>query len=258
MSGTSTFTRAIVRIPCRNMVHGLSSDGSGTPDHDLALLQHRLYVEALKVCGLEVTVLVPDEEHPDSTFVEDTALLTPRCAVITNPGAPSRKGETRAIAEVVGRFYGDVEQVKDPGTVDAGDIMTVGSHHYIGLSGRTSEEGAGQVIEILNRHGMTGSTVPLAEALHLKTGVASLGDNVLVATGEFLEKPAFRQFKIIEVVVDEAAAANCVLVNGTVLTAAGYPGAKRAIEEAGYSTIQVDVSEFAKLDGGLSCLSLRF
>lgn len=252
------FSKAIVRTPCRAMVNGLSSANLGKPDYQNALLQHAGYIEALKECGLRVTVLPADEDFPDSTFVEDVALLTPSCAVLTNPGAPSRRSETRAILETLRDFYDKVEMIEDPGTVEAGDIMMVGRHFYIGLSERTNKAGAEQMISILESHGFHGSLVTLTDVLHLKTGLGYLENNNLLACGEFLSKPEFREFRILEVDRDEAYAANSVWINGTVLTPKGFPKTRALIESSGYEVREVDVSEFQKLDGGLSCLSLRF
>jgi dimethylargininase len=252
------FTRAIVRTPGRSMVDGLTTAGLGPPLYDKAVEQHAAYVEALKSLGLEVTVLDPDEDYPDSTFVEDVALLTPKCAIVTRPGAPSRRGETAAIESALKQFYLTIEKIEPPGTVDAGDIMKVGLHFYIGLSERTNEPGARQIIGILEKHGMTGSTVPLKEVLHLKSGVAYLENNNMVIAGEFVDRPEFSKFNLIEVSEGEGYAANCIWVNGSVLFAAGRPKTQRSIEAAGYDTVVLDVSEFRKLDGGLSCLSLRF
>jgi len=252
------FTRAIVRTPGTSMIFGLSSAGFGPPNYTQALVQHGAYVQALKACGLEVTVLPPDEEHPDSTFVEDTALLTPECAIIMRPGATSRRDETESIEPTLRDHFKTIEPVQAPGTVDAGDIMMVGRHFFIGLSQRTNAEGAKQILEILNRHGLSGSTVPLKEMLHLKSGVAYLENDTLVATGEFLNRSEFAKFKVIPILSEEAYAANCLWLNGTVLVAAGFPQAKKAVETAGYQTIALEMSEFRKLDGGLSCLSLRW
>jgi dimethylargininase len=141
--------------------------------------------------------------------------------------------------------------------VDAGDIMMVGSHFYIGLSQRTNQEGAEQVIAILQQYGLTGSTIPLAEVLHLKSGVAYLEDNRLVAAGEFVASPEFEKYEMITVDAKEQYGANCVWVNDVVLTAAGFPKIASAIKACGLRTVSLDVSEFQKLDGGLSCLSLR-
>ncbi|MCK4903926.1 MAG: N(G),N(G)-dimethylarginine dimethylaminohydrolase, partial [Candidatus Marinimicrobia bacterium] len=134
----------------------------------------------------------------------------------------------------------------------------VGSHYYIGLSKRTNSAGANQIIKTLNKYDMTGSTVTLSDMLHLKSGVVYLENNNLVVTGEFMNKPEFEKFNLIKIDDDESYAANCVWINDIVLIAKGYPKAKQSIEQAGYKTIELDMSEFRKLDGGLSCLSLRF
>lgn len=240
------------------MVKGLTTAQSGKPDYPTALQQHARYVLALEECGLEVMVLEADEDYPDSTFVEDTALLTSRCAVLTRPGAPSRRGETAAIRPVIEQFYPQIEEIVPPGTVEAGDIMMVGNHFYIGLSERTNRRGAEQMMDILNRHGMTGSTVELKHILHLKSGVSYLENNTLLASGELRSVADFKDYHIIEVPDREDYAANCVWINGTILVPAGYPVTLRRIQQAGYPTIALEVSEFRKLDGGLSCLSLRF
>ena len=185
------FSQVIVRVPSKSMVNGLSSAHLGKPVYQKALDQHTKYIEALEKCGVEVTVLEADENYPDSTFVEDIALLTPKCAIITNPGAPSRKGETKGMDKVLSQFYTNVEEIKDPGTVEAGDIMMVGEHFYIGISERTNESGARDVITILEKYGMSGSMVPLETVLHLKTGLAYLENNNLVACGEVLSKKEF-------------------------------------------------------------------
>lgn len=252
------FSRAIVRTPGRSLIDGLSSAGLGKPDYKKALDQHSKYIDALKECGLELEILPPDEKYPDSTFVEDVALLTPECAIITNPGAPSRKGEIRDMRSVLAKFYKNIEEIREPATIEAGDIMMVGSHYYIGLSGRTNQDGADQLISHLEKYGMTGSVIKLEKVLHLKTGLAYLEHNNLVACGEFVTKKEFGEFNILEIDPGESYAANCIWVNDRVILPEGYPGARRTIEQAGYRVIEVDVSEFRKLDGGLSCLSLRF
>ncbi|MCX6169518.1 MAG: arginine deiminase family protein [Ignavibacteriales bacterium] len=252
------FSKAIVCLPCKNITRGLTTANLGLPDYNKAVIQHLYYVNALADCGLEVITLGANDDYPDSTFIEDAALLTGDFAVITNPGAPSRKGETKLIEETLKNFYSIVERINSPGTLESGDVMMVGTHFYIGLSKRTNEEGARQLIEILNRYGSTGSVVKLEKVLHLKTGAAYLENNNMVACGEFLENPEFQKYTLIKIEKDESYAANCVWINGTVLVPMGYPKSRLAIESAGYSTIEIDVSEFRKLDGGLSCLSLRF
>ena len=160
--------------------------------------------------------------------------------------------------EILGCYYDAVEEIQEPGTVEGGDILAVGSHYYLGLSERTDPAGAGQVIEILNKYDLTGSTIQLRQILHLKTGVAYLEQDNLVACGELLSREEFAGLNILPIPDEESYAANCIWVNGTVLVAAGYPQTAGIIREAGYPIREVDVSEFRKLDGGLSCLSLRF
>lgn len=240
------------------MVRGLSSSNLGTPDYYKALVQHQDYIRALKECGLEVIELPADENFPDSTFVEDAALVTPHCAILTRPGAPSRRLETSIMLESISGMFETVETITEPGSVEAGDIMMVGDHYYIGLSARTNKSGANQMIGILNKHGMDGSVVNLEEVLHLKTGLSYLENNNLLICGEFLGNSAFQSFNQLVVEGDEAYAANSVWVNGIVLTPKGFPKTRALIESAGYEIREVDVSEFMKLDGGLSCLSLRF
>ncbi|MGD8306879.1 MAG: arginine deiminase family protein [Ignavibacteria bacterium] len=252
------FTKAIVRTPCRNLVNGLTSANLELPDYNKAIEQHENYIKALQLCELEVQILEADENYPDSTFVEDTALLTPYCAVITNPGATTRKGETPYIKTVIEHYYSNIEFIKEPGTLEAGDVMMVGNHFYVGLSGRTNIEGAKQLIRILNSYSMSGSLVNVNDNLHLKSGVSYLENNILLAAGEFLNEPEFSNFNIINIDDDECYAANSLWVNNTVLVPSGFPKARDLIKTAGYKIIEVDVSEFQKLDGGLSCLSLRF
>jgi dimethylargininase len=252
------FTHAIVRQPCPEMIRGLSSASLGKPDFIKAMEQHRAYVEALQACGLNVEVLEADSRYPDSVFVEDVALCTPACAIVTNPGAPSRNGEKVGIKAVLERFYKHVKTIENPGTLDAGDVMMVGAHFYIGISERTNQEGAKQLSTILEDHGMSASLVPLADMLHLKSGLSYLEQNQLLISGTFMDHPAFAGFRHIPVDPEEAYAANSLWVNSTVLVPEGFPGTLARIREAGYTTITLDVSEFQKLDGGLSCLSLRF
>lgn len=252
------FSKAIVRIPAKSLADGISSAGLGKPDYQLTLDQHGHYVEALKSCGLEVTVIDADDRYPDSMFIEDTALLVPRCAIVTYPGAEARRGEVDAVASQLAGFYDRIDAIQSPGTVDAGDIMMVGEHCYIGLSERTNAEGASQMIGYLQAAGYNGSTISISESLHLKSSVSYLENNNLAVTGELCDKSEFADFNRIEIDQSERSAANCVWINDHVLIASGKPQTTEEIRALGYSMIELDVSEFEKLDGGLSCLSLRF
>ena len=255
------FKNVIVRRPCRAMVEGITSCPElGKPDYEKALQQHDDYIAALRECGVEVTVLDADERYPDSCFVEDPAVITRFCAIITNPGAASRNGEKDEIVGAVSRFFApeDIEYIRAPGTLEGGDVMMVGDHFYVGRSARTNEEGIRQFIEILEKHGLCGSEVTLEEVLHLKTGVNYLENGNMLVSGEFVTKPEFSKFNRVEIPEEEAYAANCIWVNGTVIVPQGYPAVEAAVRSLGYRVILVDTSEYRKLDGGLSCLSLRF
>jgi dimethylargininase len=259
------FTRAIVRPPARNFASGLSSAAAGPPDMERALEQHARYVQALRSCGLEVTCLAPDDEYPDSTFVEDTAIMTGRGAILMRPGAPSRAGEVHGIGRCLRSFYADLPAIDAPGTVDGGDICEADGHFLIGVSARTNEHGARQLAAHLDRWGYASSIVDIRgnpALLHLKSGIAYLGEGLWVADGavlgELRSRTGIDVRDVISVAAAEAYAANCVRVNGAVLAAAGYPGLSAAIEARGRRLVQLEMSEFRKMDGGLSCLSLRF
>ncbi len=252
------FTNAIVRRPAPSMVKGISNADLGLPDFEKALLQHEKYINALLECGVDVSILEADENYPDSCFVEDVALCTPNCTIITRPGAESRRGEIHEMHEVLKEFYEHIEFIQEPGTIEAGDIMMVENHYYIGLSARTNQHGAKQMIAILEKYGMTGSIVPLEKVLHLKTGLAYLENNNLLISGEFLKNPVFDQFNKIVIEDNDSYSANCIWVNDMVLIPAGYSKTKEKVATLGYRIIELDMSEFQKLDGGLSCLSLRF
>ena len=255
------FNNVIVRKPCKAVCDGITSAPElGQPIYEKALAQHEKYIEALKKCGVEVTVLEADERYPDSCFVEDPALITRKCAIITNPGAASRNGEKDEIIGAVRKFFPEdkIEYIKDPGTLEGGDVMMVGDTFYVGLSARTNAEGIRQLGEILNKYGLECVQIPLEKVLHLKTGVNYLENNNMLVSGEFIDKPEFAKYNKIIIPEEEAYAANCIWVNGTVIVPEGYPAVLKAVQDAGYETLVVDTSEFRKIDGGLSCLSLRF
>jgi dimethylargininase len=259
------FTRAIVRRPARTFAAGLSSAVEGPPDVDRALGQHAGYVRALRDCGLDVTCLEPDGAYPDGTFVEDTAIVTGRGAILTRPGAPSREGEVRSIGECLRNFYADLRGIAAPGTVDGGDICEADGHFLIGLSARTNEPGALQLAEHLSRLGYASSVIDIRAnpaLLHLKSGIAYLGDGVWAADAGIQDDVRSQRGidvrDLIPVPRAEAYAANCVRVNDAILLPAGYPLMSAELESRGCRLVHLEMSEFRKMDGGLSCLSLRF
>ena len=254
------FTRAIVRIPGSNFADGLTTVALGIPHFDEVLHQHAHYCDALRECGLDLTILEPDLRHPDSTFVEDAAILTPHAAILTRPGATSREGEVAAIRPILESFYSPILTIDPPGTVDGGDICEAEDHFFIGLSLRTNEEGARQLTSHLNALGYTASIIDIramTTILHLKSGISYIGGNTLVVMKEMSANPQFARFARINVSAAESYAANCVRVNHRVLTAQGFPRLREELIARGFSPMVLNMSEFQKMDGGLSCLSLR-
>lgn len=256
------FTKAITKKPCRALIDGISTAqfGEGTPVYEDAVKQHNKYVETLKSLGLEVLDLEADERYPDSCFVEDPAVVMEKCAVITNPARDSRNGEKVEILEPIRNFYDDSQifYIEAPGTMEGGDIMRVGDHFYVGLSDRTNEEGARQFNEIVTQFGYTSSTVPVTEGLHLKDFVIYLENNNMLVTSVMDKEPSFAEFNRFVIEPDELYAINSLYINGTVLVPEGYPKTLKIIKDLGYPIKLVDTGEFRKIDGSLTCLSLRF
>jgi len=255
------FTKAIVRPPAANFVEGLTTADLGPPNYERALKQHEAYCAALEQCGLTLIRLAADSRYPDSTFVEDTAVLTERNAILTRPGAESRAGEVASIGEVLSDFYPSTLSIQPPGTVDGGDVCEAGNHFFIGISERTNEAGAQQLTVLLARFGYTSSFIDirgLGSILHLKSGLSYVGDNRLAVIEALADRPEFRSYDLVRVDDREMYAANCIRVNDHVLVAAGYPAFAGKLRELGYQPIELEMTEFQKMDGGLSCLSLRF
>ena len=255
------FRRALVRPPAPNFADGLTTVDLGVPDVERAVAEFAFYCEALERCGLALTRLDADPRFPDSTFVEDTAILTARGAVLTRPGAPSRAGEVADIERALAPYFPDPARIAAPGTVDGGDICEAGDHFFIGISERTNAEGARQLAGHLAKMGFTSAEVDIrgiAGILHLKSGIAAVSERRLVLIDALAGHPAFRGYERVAVDPSESYAANCVRVNDALLVAAGYPKFEAAARALGLEVIALDMSEFAKMDGGLSCLSLRF
>jgi len=255
-------TQAIVRTPAPNFAAGIASAvGGGSPDVTVALAQHERYCEALVASGLEVTKLGPEIRYPDSTFVEDAAVLTARAAIITRPGAPSRRAEASLALAALRKFFNTVREIKPPGTLDGGDVCAVDGDFIIGLSARTNDEGARQLCALLSGLGHKSTIVDIRgnkALLHLKTGLSYLGDGVFVVAADAPFSAALRRFALITVSAAEGYAANCIRVNERILVAAGYHKLRATLTARGYQVTALEMSEFRKMDGGLSCLSLRF
>ncbi len=249
------FKKALTRQPSASYAEGISSANLGKPDVALALQQHHGYIKALQACGLEVDTLDPLEVFPDSCFVEDTAIMTERVAIITRPGSFRRLGEEDSIEEYFSEKM-KIDRIIAPGSVDGGDVMRVENHFYIGISDRTNEEGVEQLVTILEENGYTGSVVSIQKILHLKTGINYIGDNHVLIQDNLVDLEEFEKFEKIIVPEQEAYAANCLRINEAVIVPAGFPETKSAIASKGFKCVEIEMSEFQKMDGGLSCLSL--
>jgi dimethylargininase len=253
--------RAIVRLPSSDLAEGITSASLGTPVYALAFTQHVSYCAALRRAGADVTVLDADLRHPDAHFVEDAAVLMGTTAVLTRPGAAARRDEPLEIRPVLAEYFRDIEEIVAPGTLDGGDVCDAGDRIFVGISQRTNRDGADQFARIARRAGKTPVVVDVrgvASALHLKSAMAYLGDGRFVATPALAPLLREPQERVLLVASGETYAANCVRINDVVLVAAGNPHLCAALADAGYASLPLELSEFRKMDGGLSCLSLRF
>jgi dimethylargininase len=255
------FTRAIVRPPSSTFASGITSSRLGPPDLALAREQHEAYCDALAGLGLSLIRLPPDSQFPDSTFVEDAAVVTSRGAILTRPGAPSRAGEVASLGAVLREWFPEPPAIAAPGTLDGGDVCEVGQHYLIGLSGRTNAEGAAQLGRWLESDGFSSSVIDIRafpRLLHLKTGLSWLGQQRLLVVGELAGHEALRGWEIVRLPEGEDYAANCLIVNERLLVADGFPEATVLLRKLGLDPIPLGMSEFQKMDGGLSCLSVRW
>jgi dimethylargininase len=257
---STRLTRAILRRPGATFAAGITS-GAGAPDLARALRQHADYERALVACGLAVTVLEADARFPDGTFVEDTAIVAARTAIVARPGAAPRLGEIDSMEPVLAAAGLALRHIVAPGTVDGGDVCQCEDHFLIGVSARTNEAGARQLAAILGELGYRATLVDIRASktlLHLKTGLSYLGDGRLVVAGDLPDPAPLAAFERISVDAGEGYAANCVRVNDRVLVAAGFPRFAARLASLSLEPLPLDMSEFRKMDGGLSCLSLRF
>jgi len=260
------FKNAIVRTPCRNLAKGLTRATLGRPIYELAIRQHEEYITALQKCGLKVTVLDALEEFADSCFVEDTAICIPNQGIVyTRPGAESRRGEVERLKQdvsQVGILFDKQYILEAPGTLDGGDVMVVGDdkggeHAYIGLSERTNKRGAEELKTLLLEEFQFQSVtiMQIPSMLHLKSGMTAIANNTCIATGPFVELAQKQNLKVIA--TDTAPLANCIVINNHLLYPKGY--SIHALESFDFhSSIAIDISQVQKLDGALTCSSLRF
>lgn len=251
------YTQAITRKPCRNFADGITTSKLGKPNFDVMMSQHAGYVDTLKSLGLKVLELEALDQFPDAHFVEDTAVVVPEIAVITNPGASSRRGEELSIEKRLSD-YKKIEKIKTPGNLDGGDILVIDKIVFIGISERTNIEGANQLSEILFKYGYSAKMLQVEEGLHLKSDVNYIGKNTLLITEKYKDNSSFKNFNKICVDSYEAYAANSLLINENIIVPRGFPKTKQKMLQTEFDIIELDMSESQKMDGGLTCLSLRF
>ena len=251
------FAYALTRKPGRNFYQGLTTANLGPPNYELILKQHASYVDALKKIGVDVIELDPQPDYPDSHFVEDTAVVMPEVAVIARPGAPSRQGEEESIAEVL-RQYREIEYIQNPGTLDGGDVLKIGNHFFIGISERTNLKGVKQLGRILEKYGKTWTSIQVSAGLHFKSSANYIGKNSILVTQDLTNHKALNGYDKIVVDSEEEYSANTLWINDHLLTPRGFPGTKTKLKNLGLPIIELDVTEMQKMDGGLTCLSIRF
>lgn len=253
------FSRAITRRPGHSVTQGLRAADTGTPDLDLMLRHHADYVATLRETGAEVVELPPLEAFPDAVFVEDTALCLPEGAVLMRPGAPTRQGEVAEIAPALRAFYDDIRKIKGPGCIEGGDILTTSREILVGRSARTDAAGIAELTAIVADWGHPVREVDTPPGvLHFKTDCSLLDGDTILATERLAASGCFDGYRVIHTAEGEEAAANAIRFNSLVLMAAGFPLTAARLRGEGYAVREIGNSECAKLDGGMSCLSLRF
>jgi dimethylargininase len=251
------FNRAICRRPGPDFAQGLTTSDLGAPDFEKTLQQHDAYVQTLRDLGLIVEVLDALPGHPDACFVEDPAVIVPEVAVLTNPGADARKGEVASIGAALGA-YRTCRTIEAPGTLDGGDVLIVEKTVFVGLSERTNAEGAAQLAQHFKPFGYEIITVAVGAGLHLKSSVNWAGGDNLLISDEFANNPVFKHFRHLVMHPDEVYAGNTLWINGTLITPRGFPRTLRQLQTLSKPIVELDLSEYRKMDGGLTCLSLRF
>jgi len=221
----------------------------------IARAQHQAYVNTLRELGCDVIELPAEPDLPDSVFVEDTAFILPEVAVITRPGADSRKPETESILWVLTPLV-KLVHVHEPGTLDGGDVLVLGKEIYIGLSTRSNQAAVDQLNEMLSEYGYSVTSVALQDCLHLKSAVTRVNDRTLLINKNWVNASHFKSFDWIEVDPSEPHAANCLPIGNSIIFPAAFPKTCAKLDERGYNVVTLDVSELAKAEGAVTCCSL--
>ncbi|WP_235727714.1 dimethylarginine dimethylaminohydrolase family protein [Maridesulfovibrio frigidus] len=258
------YKNALVRTPAHNLGHGLTEAGLGCPDMEITHAQHRRYIEYLKSKDIAVTILDAVEEFPDSVFVEDTAVMIPVASggvvvFLTCPGAKSRRGEVEQIRTSVSGVADEVYQMDGEGLMEGGDVLLMDKTFFVGIDSRTNYDGFGQFEKVAGGFGYKCVAVPFDNGMpHLKTELSALDGDTLIMSERFSGREEFSGYKKLVVPSSEVYAANCLFVGRGLLVPAGFPVTAELLDKNGFSPDYIDMSEFQKMDGGLTCLSLRW
>lgn len=251
--------RAIVREPGQSVTNGLRAADRGSPTYEGVKAEHDAYVAALSAAGVAITALPALEAFPDSIFVEDPALVFPEGAILLRSGASSRAGEAEEIAPILREMFDTVLELPAPGFADGGDVLVTPRSVMIGLSGRTDRLGAEALMSCLARLGRKAEVVETPEGvLHFKTACSLLDDETVFATQSVARSGVFDGFKQLITPDGEEAAAAVLRVNDVVMVGSKFPRTIEMLDSLGYAVVPVGVSQIAKIDAGLSCMSLRW
>ena len=258
MPAPFAFTRALVRAPSKSVVKGLRAHDGDGPSHEGVAREHRAYVAALTEAGVCVEILPALEDFPDSVFIEDPALVFPEGAILLRPGAPSRLGEAAALAtELTARF--EETQALDVGFADGGDVINLGERILIGVSSRTNEAGAERLVRLLGRFGRRAEAVVTPPGvLHFKTDCALIDHETVLATPRLAKSGVFKGLRVIETAPGEERAANALRVNGALFVSEGHPATIDRLAKTDARIVPLATDEIARIDAGLSCMSLRW
>jgi dimethylargininase len=253
------FSQAVVRRPGSSVIHGLRRIDRGSPNADQFLAEHESYVEALEREGLLVDLLPHSESFPDSVFIEDAALCLPEGTIMLRPGTPSRTGEGDDLAPNLSALGRDIHHLGPGGFVDGGDILVTDSVILVGLSSRTDQTGYELLAALLTVWGYAVRAVHTPDdVLHFKSDCCLLDSKTILATSRLSHADCFASFRVLTVPQGEEAAANSIRINDTVLISSGFPATAELLNRYNYQVREVPTSQAALLDGGLSCMSLRF
>jgi dimethylargininase len=217
--------------------------------------QHRIYEDCLRELGASVVSLPAEPELPDSMFVEDPAVVVKEVAVMTRMGAASRRGESESLAQALAHFR-PLRWMREPATLEGGDVMRAGSTLFVGISERTNRAGIEQLAEELRPFGYTVKPVAVHGCLHLKSGCSALGEKTILASPDWVDTNAFEGFDVVNVAPGEARAANVLALGDTVVMPAGFPGTAGIIERLGWKVRELDISELMKAEAGVTCSSI--